>query len=361
MKIAFIDESYGTKEAGGAEVWTRLLVEALQQDNHDCQIYAYGNGIDTNIPDRIKHFPYVREGFVYPSIGRELIRKIEANHDVLVFSSITTPALYKSKTTSVIYANCLFSRQTKYFQHRLPIKYKLLFNTASYLFFKILDRMSLNNVSRIVVPSNDVKQFMVNHLGINPDKIDVICAGINNKLFKPPENENAREDIALFVGRGTIAKGFDTVLSATSMIKGKVIVVAQRVAGHYKKMADKLDNLEVIPRLEHSELVKLYQRARVFILPSLSEGAPVTTLEAMACGLPVVATVEGAGEKIEDNKNGFIVPFRDPEKLAEKVNYLFEKKNVAREFGEYNTKLIHNNFTIQHSTAKMMDIFDQLI
>ena len=100
--------------------------------------------------------------------------------------------------------------------------------------------------------------------------------------------------------------------------------------------------------------------ANFFVLPSLSEGVPVTTLEAMACGLPVVGSIEGGGEKIEDGVNGYIVPFRDPERLAEKVNELFENKSMAEEFGKRNTELIRKNYTIEHSTAKMLNVFEQL-
>ena len=334
MKIAFIDESCFTKEAGGAEVWTLLLHKELENRGVKSKIFSYTNGINTKIPNRIKHFPYIREGFVYPYIGFKLIPKIEPDFDVLCFSSITTPAIRKAKTKTLIYANCLFSRQTKFFQHRLPLRYRPFFNEVTYTYFKILEAKSLHNVDRIVVPKNDVKRFMVEQLKLPAEKIDVIPVGIDIELFQPPANDSEREDIALFVGRGTIAKGFDTVLAAADMINGKVVAVAQRVADYYQRLARTKKNFELIPRLSHEELVKLYQQASVFILPSLSEGVPVTTLEAMACGLPVVCSIEGGGEKIEDGVNGFIVPFRDPQSLAEKVNFLFQNKALAREFGK---------------------------
>ncbi|MBN1352381.1 glycosyltransferase family 4 protein [candidate division KSB1 bacterium] len=357
MKIAFIDESYGTKEAGGAEVWTELLYNELKSRGNECTIYSYANGIDVGIPDKIKHFPYIREGFVYPYVGLKLIPEIERNYNILYFSSITTPIGRRSKAKTVVYANCLFSRQTKYFQHRLPLRYKPFFNTASYLYFKVLEAKSLRNVDRIVVPKDDVKRFMVEKLNVPAEKIEIICVGINTNFFKPPETDN-RENIALFVGRGTIAKGFDTVLAAADFIDGKVIAVAQRVAGHYLRLAQKKKNFELIPRLNHDELVKLYQRAKVFILPSLSEGVPVTTLEAMSCGLPVVCSIEGGGEMIEDGENGYIVPFRDPESLAEKANQLFRNAKLANVFGRRNTEIIRNGYGIEHSTKKMLDVFN---
>lgn len=361
MRIGFVDESCCTKEAGGAEIWTMLLQQELRRRNIETQIFSYAMGIPTKIPEVIKNFPYIREGFVLPYIGYKLIPQLEKDFDVLFFSSITMPLLQRARTRTIIYANCLFSRQTKYFQQRLPLYFKPIFNTFSYNYFKTLEARSLKNVDRIVVPKLDVKRFMVEHLKIATDKIDIIPSGIDLTLFKPPASNAEREDIALFVGRGTIAKGFDTILAAADMIKGKIVAVAQRVSSGYQRQIRQKKNFQLIARMPHHELVKLYQKASVFILPSLTEGVPITTLEAMACGLPVVCSPEGGGETIQDGVNGFIVPYRDPVKLAERVNYVFRNKNLINDFGPQNIEIVKNNFNIIHNAGKMIDIFQHLI
>jgi len=75
-----------------------------------------------------------------------------------------------------------------------------------------------------------------------------------------------------------------------------------------------------------------YQSAALFVSPSLSEGFGRVTLEAMACGVPVVTT-ENARGIVEEGKTGFIVPIRDADALAEKIRHLYHNQGLARSMG----------------------------
>ncbi|MES2931078.1 MAG: glycosyltransferase family 4 protein [Patescibacteria group bacterium] len=76
-----------------------------------------------------------------------------------------------------------------------------------------------------------------------------------------------------------------------------------------------------------------YQRSSVLVFPSLTEGFGRVTLEAMACGIPVITT-ENARGIVEDGKTGFVVPIRDAAALREKIEYLYTHKDVASRMGE---------------------------
>ena len=85
--------------------------------------------------------------------------------------------------------------------------------------------------------------------------------------------------------------------------------------------------------IAHDELPKYLTSADIYVSTSLSDGASVSLVEAMACGLPVVTTDAGdAGKWIEDGRNGFIVPTKSPELLAEKIAYLLENKDLREIF-----------------------------
>ena len=90
--------------------------------------------------------------------------------------------------------------------------------------------------------------------------------------------------------------------------------------------------LAVIPR---TKLYRYYSQGSVFVIASLEEGLALVQAQAMACGLPVIATTNtGAEDLFTDGVEGFIVPIRDPEAIREKVIYLYEHPEVRQEMAQ---------------------------
>src|SRR3989442_15995027 len=77
------------------------------------------------------------------------------------------------------------------------------------------------------------------------------------------------------------------------------------------------------PPRPHPEVLRLMRTCDVLVLPSIVEGRALVQQEAMACGLPVIATKNAGGDDlIEEGRTGFLVPIRSPETIAEKINWL---------------------------------------
>jgi glycosyltransferase involved in cell wall biosynthesis len=84
----------------------------------------------------------------------------------------------------------------------------------------------------------------------------------------------------------------------------------------------------------NSELRELYSRASVFVLPSIEEGFGMVLGEAMACGCPVIASTNtGASELISDGTEGFIVPIRSPEVIADRLQQLADEPELRHRMG----------------------------
>ncbi len=100
----------------------------------------------------------------------------------------------------------------------------------------------------------------------------------------------------------------------------------------------------------------------VYVSTSLSDaGLAASTAEAMACGLPVVITDFGDNRKwIEDGESGFIVPLKDPKALAEKIIYLLKNKDIRREFGMRNRKIIEEKNNYYREMEKMENSYIEL-
>ena len=75
-----------------------------------------------------------------------------------------------------------------------------------------------------------------------------------------------------------------------------------------------------------------YNSATVFVFPSVDEGSAKVTYEAMACGLPVIATAN-SGSLATDGEDGFIIPIRSVEAIMEKLLYFYENREIAKEMG----------------------------
>ncbi|OQW31032.1 MAG: hypothetical protein A4E19_20940 [Nitrospira sp. SG-bin1] len=100
----------------------------------------------------------------------------------------------------------------------------------------------------------------------------------------------------------------------------------------------------------------------VALLASLHEGMPNTVLEAMAAGVPVIATaVGGVNEIIEDGQTGYLVPPGDPVALAECLNRVLEHKQVRRKIGLQGQQFVQNNFTVGQLVLSVQELYESIV
>jgi glycosyltransferase involved in cell wall biosynthesis len=110
------------------------------------------------------------------------------------------------------------------------------------------------------------------------------------------------------------------------------------------------------------ELGPVLGRWGVFVLPSLEEGFPMAALEAMAAGLPVVASaVGGIPELVEDGRTGWLVPPRDPRALGERIRLLLRNPDTRRAMGAAGRARVRDHFSERKMVAAIADVYDQLL
>jgi glycosyltransferase involved in cell wall biosynthesis len=106
------------------------------------------------------------------------------------------------------------------------------------------------------------------------------------------------------------------------------------------------------------DVPQLLKAMNVFALSSLSEGMPITVLEAMAARLPVVATAVGAlPELVEEGATGFLVPVGDSETMAERFSRLSDDRQMAREFGEAARRKVEREFTLKRMLQQYAELY----
>ena len=111
-------------------------------------------------------------------------------------------------------------------------------------------------------------------------------------------------------------------------------------------------------RVEPQKIHKYYQAADIFVLPSYTEGLPVSVLEAMACGLPIVATdVGGTPEIITDGFNGFLIPPMNEKELCKKLRVLIADKIYREGFRQKSIEMIEDEFNFDKKLDKLIKLY----
>lgn len=197
---------------------------------------------------------------------------------------------------------------------------------------------------------------------------------IPNGVVIPPKNHVQKsyrdpEKIILFVGNfshGTI-KGLDILIKATNLIYENYPNFSLNIIGEgdpkpfydlliYKEIKDKINFWGSI-----SDVTKYYENSDVFVLPSRSEGMSNSLLEAMAFGIPSVATsVSGVDDIIINSQNGFIVNIEDYNTLAKRIIEIFNNEELAKQFSLNSRRTIEQNFSIEVISTKYCKLYKKI-
>ena len=200
--------------------------------------------------------------------------------------------------------------------------------------------------------------------GYPREKLLHVLPGIDLQPFRQIEKDDKTFRV-LYCGWACGKKGTHYLLQAFSALKlndaelwliggiaEEMLPFLEKYKGSYKAMG----------HINRSELYKYYSQGNVFVLPSLEEGLAKVTIEAMACGLPVIATANtGAEDVIRKGVDGFIVPIRDIDALKEKIIYMYENRSICREMGQNARERVHASFTLEQYVNRMSTAFAKII
>jgi glycosyltransferase involved in cell wall biosynthesis len=176
--------------------------------------------------------------------------------------------------------------------------------------------------------------------GAPAGSIAVVPYGVDLERFKPsaskPWTRTPRLRL-LFVGRINQRKGVKYLLESLRLLAGSAIelTICGRAVDDLQLFAPYRAQIEIRTSVSSEELVKAYQSADLFVFPSVGEGFGQVLLEALACGLPILATTHTAApDLIEDGEQGFVVEPRRPELLADRIDWAARNRGELLRMGE---------------------------
>ncbi|MBN1481249.1 glycosyltransferase [candidate division KSB1 bacterium] len=236
-------------------------------------------------------------------------------------------------------------------------------------------RYAIRYTDKVISVSKSTARWLVEKRKVSPHKVMIIPYGVNLDKFNPNVKNVRREDIGLHpddivigqVSRLNEQKGHTYLIQAAPKILAqqpnvKFVLVGDgplrvELEQHIRER-DLQDNFVLLGfRHDVPDLLPLLD---VFVLPSLYEGLPNVVLEAMACGLPVVATpVDGTKEAVIDGETGFLVPERDPDQLAQKLLEVISNDDLKLKLGLAGRRRVEDYFSLEGQVQRFEELYTQ--
>ncbi len=253
----------------------------------------------------------------------------------------------------------------------LPDQLEKMLNTSIWkLYARFYGRLNL-----IISPSPTAASLL-KRLKVGT-RVEVVSNGIDFKKFNTKNNgiylkiryKLPNKPTLLFVGRLDREKNIDVLIKAIALIKGKVtfhaiIVGKGKEMNSLKKLASNYGVSSTITftgYLPKKDLPNIYKTSDIFVMPSIAELQSLVTMEAMACGLPIVgADAVALPHLIRQNKNGFLFKPGNEKDLANKLLILLKDENLRVGMGKKSLEMIKEH-DIQKTAARVEEIYKEVI
>lgn len=379
MKVLIVTPSY-LPIIGGSETLVQNLVTSLNESNISTDIMtlnmntkwilASSENVERNngfnvfkisasnllkiLP--INPFYYLLRINVMPKLG--FMRKFES-YDIIHFlgeSDLSLPFFSQFiKKPKIMHCVSIPLLDTQFRRHRVLKRFFVTF------FRRLADLY--------IVFSSDEEKVLL-HMGISREKIRILTYGVNEKIFHPDETKRL-DNLILFVGRIDEIKGLHVLLKSLPLLKIKTNLVIvgpasksdyfEMIKRMYQKINDqKFHKVDYMGDLNQDDLVQWYQRATVLVRPDLvgASGPGCSTLEALACGTPVIGV---QNHVIKHGVNGLIVPRNDPVKLAQALNKVLADQRLRERYGLDARRTIEQSFSLKSNMARLIAIYENML
>jgi L-malate glycosyltransferase len=244
-----------------------------------------------------------------------------------------------------------------------------------YVKYRILNTLALKHADRIHCGGNNTRNVVMS-LGINPEHVLLAPFGVDVERFTPKDyntpTTGKREVKVVSTRMHYPIYDLPTLLEAASIVLEKQKETRFIIAGEgpltqeLEKYAETLgirERVDFIGFITADRMIETLSTSDIYVATALSDaGLSVSAAEAMACGLPVIVTDFGENKEwVQNGENGFVIPVRSPEILAEKILYLIENENARREFGEKNREIIVERYNYAKEMEKVEQFYIDLL
>jgi glycosyltransferase involved in cell wall biosynthesis len=229
---------------------------------------------------------------------------------------------------------------------------------------------TLKKTDGMIVLGQNLKSLFTNHY--SPNQVHIVPNGANFEFPEKAQKSNDKITI-LYLSNLLSAKGITDLIDALVLLTSDKNKYDVNVVGQWVDEATKAYCLNLVKKhqlpvnfkgpLYGEEKLEQFAAADVFVFPPRApEGHPLVLVEAMAAGLPIISTDQGAiTESVIDSKNGFIVDSKSPEEIAEKLLWLIKNPKERSSMGQESRKMYERFFTQKTMIENFKKIFTKIL
>ena len=228
---------------------------------------------------------------------------------------------------------------------------------------------TLRRCTRLIALTRHTERFLVDRIGAK--QVRYVPNFIRFQDVGPLADRQGRTDEraleVVFVGWILEGKGVRELLQAARALPNLRFTLVGPVQPEFvedirSELEAEAQHVELLPALPRDEVMALYRRADLFVLPTHREGFPNVVLEAMAAGLPIVSTPVGAiPEAVRDGEEGLLVPVRDGEALAAALGRLAEDRMLRLSMGARARERVESRFSLEAVSADLDRVYAECL
>ena len=239
------------------------------------------------------------------------------------------------------------------------------------------DKWMAEKADHVLTVSKAAKRYMIEVDKIKRDDIDVVYLGFDFDKYAPNtvQRERVRRELGLeendfvigYVANFAPGKGHLQLIEAFADIAeqapdAKLLFAGRGSLPEVDQAAKRANSGKIIFAGWRDDIPACLNSMDLFVQPSLSEAFSQVLIEAMACGLPVIATdVGGANEVIDNGMNGVLIDANDPDAIAREVLELYGSAQLRNNFAKAGRSTVRENFIIEQMVDRQMELYESWI
>jgi len=349
--------------SGGIATWTEKLVKYGLPDGFEIEIVNINTLGNRKMHEKKRYESIELKrniGIIYNLIKQITIFR---PHIVHLNCSLSPAGVFRDYLCALI-IKCSSIKLITHYRGNVIDFSKTSFRRLSFAFLCKLIKISNVNIS-LNKPSYDFINTVAHQNKADkhyqlPNYIDDYFFQ-SERPFKSSSNKNPGLR-AIYVGAFSQAKGAHDIVRIAKIFKDDEFVLIGNVSDEFTSLMKRLPgNLAVIHPATHKNVLEELKRSDFLLFPSHSEGFPNAVLEAMAMGLPVIATCVGAiPEMIDEGRGGFLCSPGNHDQLVEAIDRLKNLPDIT-ELGHYNFEKARRNYSYSTVIGKLCNIYENIL
>ena len=382
-KINMLHLIFGLR-MGGAEIMVTHYIKALGKEKYNHYVYCFGNtgpvkeklealGVNVCVGKNIVSIKYpIRFTKSILLLVRDLLKFIKKKKIQIIQSHLRI-----ANHIGIIMGK--FSKIPAFptIHNTMEFRYKRGFFDIRIVFIKLADEILYRIADRVLTVSNETKKVVRKKFRISDKKIIVVKNGIifdgNGQRKKIDEKDLfSQNDVIkiLAVGRLTYQKAMEVLVKATynlietGMKDFLVIIIGE---GKKRKILEnmihkyKIEKFIELVGIRH-DVIELMKKADIFIIPSRYEGLSIAMIEAMACGLPIIASdAPGIRPYIKHGANGLLFKKEDHNELSKNIIRLANNKKLRKKLSVEGQKYFNSEFNMNNNIISLVKLIDEYV